>query len=56
MRGDVRVKVSGMSEMLVRRRLWLFRELVQAYDLKIRVCLVGSSKNIADGMTRVDRR
>jgi len=48
-----RPKVSGLSEMLVRRRLWLLRELVDEYGIAISMEFVPSEKNRADILTRV---
>ena len=51
--GDQRVKVSGIAEMLVRRRLAMVEELRSEYGLEIVVQLVKSEKNKADALTRV---
>lgn len=51
-----RPKVSGMAEMLVRRRLGLVGELVKAYNLTVRVVYVPSEKNKADVLTRVSKQ
>lgn len=54
--GEFRVKVSGMSEMLVKRRLSVLHELIKEYGLVVEVELVQSSRNKADVMTRVDKK
>ena len=54
--GNCRVKVAGMSELLVRRRLGLFKELVDSYSMDVTVRLVESKKNRADILTRVSKR
>jgi transposase InsO family protein len=51
--GSSRVKVSGLSEMLVRRRLFLVREMRDEFGLDLSVLLVKSGENKADGLTRV---
>ena len=51
-----RPKVSGLGEMLVRRRLAMVAELVEAYKLSLSVTLVQSAKNKADELTRVPKR
>lgn len=51
--GDHRVKVSGVAEMLVRRRLAMLGELRDAYGLDITVQLVRTEQNKADVLTRV---
>ena len=50
---DKRIRTKGISEMLIRRRLAVVSELMEAYDLKIKVVLVSSAKNLADPLTRV---
>ncbi|XP_043247110.1 uncharacterized protein LOC122394343 [Amphibalanus amphitrite] len=54
--GNCRIKVAGMSELLVRRRLGLFKELVDSYSLLVTIQLVESKKNRADILTRVSKR
>jgi hypothetical protein len=53
--GAKRVKVSGMSELLVRRRLGLLRETVDEFKLSVAVTFVESCKNRADILTRVPK-
>ena len=51
--GNCRIKVAGMSELLVRRRLGLFKELVVSYSLLVTIQLVESKKkNRADTLTK----
>ena len=50
---DGRVKGGGAGEMLVKRRLTVFSELVREYDLNISVKFVRSELNKADALTRV---
>lgn len=51
--GSSRVRVSGMSEMLVKRRLGLVKEVVEEFDLTLSITLVESCRNKADVLTRV---
>ena len=51
-----RVKVRGMSEMLVKRRLGLVKEFRDEFRLKMSVRWVGTTKNKADALTRVPKR
>lgn len=51
-----RPSVSGLGEMLIRRRLGMLTELIEAYSLNVSITLVGSSSNLADVMTRVPRK
>ena len=53
--GNCRVKVSGMSELLVRRRLGLFKEMADSFSMAVTVRLVESKKNRADTLTRVSK-
>jgi len=50
-----RPKVNGLGEMLIRRRLAMVAELIELYDLEVRVRLVKSEENLADALTRVPR-
>ena len=52
---DKRIKVSGLSEMLVKRRLSIFLEPLEAYKVEWSVSLVSTTKNKADGLTRVPK-
>ncbi len=51
-----RVKVRGMSEMLVKRRLGLVKEFRDEFRMKMSVHWVGTTKNMADALTRVPKR
>ena len=46
-------RIYGLSELLVRRRLQIIKELTEEYKLKICLELVPSSKNKADVLTRI---
>jgi hypothetical protein len=48
-----RIKMHGPTEMLVKRRLCVMRELTEAYAITISVTLVKSEDNKADPLTRV---
>ena len=50
-----RPKIYGLSEMLVRRRLMLVKEMKKEYNVQIHLNLVRSSENKADGLTRVSK-
>ena len=52
---DRRVKVAGMAEMLVRRRLSGVQEMMEEYSLTIVAEYVQSHKNKADELTRVNK-
>ena len=52
---DKRIRVSGLSEMLVKRRLSIFSETLEAYKVEWSVLLVSTTKNKADGLTRVPK-
>lgn len=51
-----RPKVSGLGEMLVKRRLGMLSELISGYGLALSISLVPSSLNKADVLTRVPKR
>ncbi|KAF0287354.1 Rho guanine nucleotide exchange factor 17 [Amphibalanus amphitrite] len=51
--GKARLRTKGQSEMLIRRRVAVFRQLVAEYELEVTIELVGSAANRADEMTRV---
>lgn len=53
---DKRVKVSGLSEVLVKRRLGLLLDLINVCDLTIELFQVSSSDNKADVLTRVPKK
>ena len=52
---DKRIKVSGLSKMLVRRRLSILLETLEAYNVQWNVFLVPTTKNKADDRTRVPK-
>ena len=54
--GKARVSTKAACEMLVRRRLQTFSELVKEYALVVDVALVRSNQNKADMLTRVPQR
>ena len=51
--GRARLRTRAQSEMLIRRRVAVFRQLVTEYDLNVTVKLVPSAANRADRLTRV---
>lgn len=51
--GSHRVRCHGLAEMLVKRRLSLVAELIDAYNLSMTIELVPSAANKADILTRV---
>ena len=46
-----RIKVPGLSEMLVKRIFSIFLETLEAYDVQWDVFLVSTTKNNADVLT-----
>ena len=52
---DKRIRVSGLSEMLAKRRLSILLETLEAYDVQWDVSHVSTTKNKADVLTRVPR-
>ena len=52
---DRKMKVAGLSEMVIRRRLWIVSQLISEYKLEIDIKLVPSEHNKADRLTRVPR-
>ena len=46
------IKSSALAELLIRRRLGIFQELVESHELRVQVRFVPSSQNIADALTR----
>ena len=52
---DKRIRVSGLSEMLVKRRLSMLLETLEAYDVQWDVFLVPTNKYNTDVLTRVPR-
>ena len=51
-----RPRTSGLSEMIIKRRLCILGELMSEYAMSVRVTLVPSAENKADQLTRVDRK
>ena len=51
-----RPKVSGLSEMVIKRRLETISQLIEEYELTLSIQLVPSEQNISDALTRVPRR
>ncbi|XP_067928947.1 uncharacterized protein [Watersipora subatra] len=51
-----RPKVCGLEKMLTRRRLRMIAELVELYDLDVKMKLAKSEKNLADTLTRVSKK
>lgn len=54
--GKARIKTKAASEMLIRRRVGVFKALVEEYSLNVDVQLVSSSENLSDELTRVPSR
>ena len=54
--GTHKIRTRGMSEMLVKRRLSVAKEICDEYKLQVSMELVGSSINKADILTRVCKR
>ena len=52
---DKRIKVSGLSKMLVKRRLSILLEMLEAYGVQWGVSLVSTIKNKEYVLTRVPR-
>lgn len=51
-----RPRTSGLSEMVIKRRLCILGELMSEYGMSVTVTNVPSATNKADPLTRVDRR
>lgn len=54
--GKARLKTKAASEMLIRRRVGVFKSIVEEYSLEVDIRLVPSEANIADGLTRVPQK
>ena len=52
---DHPVRSKGAAEVLVKRRLGIFKSVVEELGLKVTIELVSSPKNIADSLTRVPK-
>lgn len=50
------IKTKGLSEMLVRRRLAVVREICEEFDMRVSVTWAPSGENKADSLTRVSRK
>lgn len=50
---EKRIRTKGAAEMLVKRRLGTLKNLINEFNLKIRIEHIPTSKNKADGLTRV---
>jgi len=53
---DKPVRTTGLSSMLVKRRIQILENLIREYSLSLKLNLVKSSLNIADGLTRVPEK
>ena len=53
--GKTRLRTKAQSEMLIRRRVAVFHQLVAEYELEVSVTLVPSAANRADELTRVPK-
>ena len=51
--GQRKVRTKGICEMLVKRRLAVIKEIIDAYNLRLKVKLIPSTQNLADPLTRV---
>lgn len=51
-----RPKVSGLGEMVTKRRLGIIAQLIEEYDISMKVRLVSSVLNKADKLTRVPQK
>lgn len=56
MTGESRLKTKASSEMLIRRRLETFRNIIEEYSLSLEVRFVSSTKNRADVLTRIPKK
>ena len=52
---DKRSRVYALSEILVKRRLSIFSKTLEAYKVEWNVSLVSTTKNKANGLTRVSK-
>ena len=53
---EKKVKTKGAAEVLVKRRLGIFKSLVEELGLQVTVRLVKSEANKADGLTRIRKK
>ena len=56
LKDEKRIRVSGLSEVLVRRRVSLVKSMVEELGIKITVTLVPSAENRADVISRVPKK
>ena len=56
LKDEKRIRVSGLSEVLVRRRVSLVRSMVEELGIGISVTLVPSTENKADIISRVPKK
>ena len=54
--GKFRLRSKASAELLIRRRVNLFRELVDDYNLDVNVNLISSKDNLTDLLTRIPGR
>lgn len=54
--GDKRIKTKGISEILVRRRLSLIKDIVRECELTLQVDWICTNENLADSLTRVPQK
>ncbi|XP_067930804.1 uncharacterized protein [Watersipora subatra] len=54
--GTKRSKVSGLSEMVIKKRLETIAQIIADYQLDVHVTLVPSERNLADKLTRVPQK
>ena len=47
------IKCNGMAELLVKRRIGIFKEMIETMNLSIKIRLIPSAQNKADALTRV---
>ena len=51
--GETRVHTTGAAEMIIRRRLGTLKDVIDEFKLTVKMMYVHTTKNIADGLTRV---
>ena len=50
---DKRIKTKGASEMIIKRRLGILKDLLKEFSVTLHVTFVPTQKNKADSLTRV---
>ena len=50
-----RARVSGLSEMVIRRRLGIIAQLIEEYSMDVSIRLAPSAGNLADTLARIPR-